>query len=39
MKDEAIEINKGIEVVNLNSTVDIFICLRLIDTNYNYKLK
>ena len=39
MKDEAIEIIKGIALVILICTVAIFFCLRLIDKNYIYKLK
>ena len=39
MKEEAIEIIKGIALVILICTVAIFFCLRLLDKNYIYKLK
>ena len=38
MKDEAVEIVKGIAIVIAITTVAIFFCLRLIDKNYIYKL-
>ena len=39
MKEEAIEIIKGIALVILICTVAIFLCLRLLDKNYIYTLK